>query len=147
MKLESSQSDSDRPRNNSGKGCHQMDTLLGKMKITQKKRRNCFTPQFLVSRLQTILKGLRKKRPCPNCFSICHYPIDLILISRTADAFCAVLEISLGVSKLNTGGETIQPLFCVIFIFRPSAQLYYQKIDENEKSVSVSSYRLQFFMG
>ena len=46
MKLESSQSDNDRPRNNSGKVCHQTDTLLGKMKIMQKKGRNCFTPSF-----------------------------------------------------------------------------------------------------
>ena len=36
VKLKSSQSDNDRPRNNSGKGCNQTDTLLGKMKITQK---------------------------------------------------------------------------------------------------------------
>ena len=46
VKLKSSQSDNDRPRNNSGKGCHQTDTLLGKMKITQKKERNYFTPSF-----------------------------------------------------------------------------------------------------
>ena len=46
VKLKSSQSDNDRPRNNSGKGCHQTDTLLGKMKITQKRGRNCFTPSF-----------------------------------------------------------------------------------------------------
>ena len=47
VKLKSSQSDNDRPRNNSGKGCHQTDTLLGKMKITHKKKgRNCFTPSF-----------------------------------------------------------------------------------------------------
>ena len=38
VKLKPSQSDNDRPRNNSGKGCHQTDTLLGKMKITQKKK-------------------------------------------------------------------------------------------------------------
>ena len=37
VKLKSSQSDTDRPRKNSGKGCHQTDTLLGKMKITQKR--------------------------------------------------------------------------------------------------------------
>ena len=37
VKLELSQSDTYRPRNNSGKGCHQTDTLLGKMKITQKR--------------------------------------------------------------------------------------------------------------
>ena len=29
VKLKSSQSGNDRPRNNSGKGCHQTDTLLG----------------------------------------------------------------------------------------------------------------------
>ena len=47
VKLKSSQSVYDRPRNNSGKGCHLTDTLLDKMKITQKKkRRNCFTPSF-----------------------------------------------------------------------------------------------------
>ena len=47
VKLKSSQSDNDKPRNNSGKGCHQRDTLLGKMKITQKKKgRNCCTPSF-----------------------------------------------------------------------------------------------------
>ena len=34
VKLESSQSDTDRLRNNSGQGYHQTDTLLGKMKIT-----------------------------------------------------------------------------------------------------------------
>ena len=46
VKLKSSQSDNNRPRNNSGKGCHQTDTLLGKMKIKPKKGRNCFTPSF-----------------------------------------------------------------------------------------------------
>ena len=46
VKLESSQSNTDRPRNNSGKGCHQTDTLLGKMKITQKNGRICFTSSF-----------------------------------------------------------------------------------------------------
>ena len=55
---------------------------------------------------------------------------------------------------MKTGGEIIPPLFCVIFILpsklaklRPSAQLYYQKIDEDEKSAPVSPYRIQLFMG
>ena len=64
VKLKSSQSDNGRPRINSGKGCHQTDTLLGKLKITQKKKgAELFHPKFLVSRLQTILLRLRKKRP------------------------------------------------------------------------------------
>ena len=46
VKLESSQSDTDRPRNNSSKGCHQTDTLLGKMKITQKKGAELFHPKL-----------------------------------------------------------------------------------------------------
>ena len=37
VKSKSSQSDNDRPRNKLDKGCHQTDTLLGKMKITQKR--------------------------------------------------------------------------------------------------------------
>ena len=57
VKLKPSQSDNDRPRNNSGKGCHQTDTLLGKMKITQKKKNgivshqvfNFKTPQLMCS--------------------------------------------------------------------------------------------------
>ena len=37
----------------------------------------------------------------------------------------------------------------VIFLWSvyTSAQLYYQNIDENEKSAPVSPYRIQFFMG
>ena len=46
VKLKSSESEYDRPRNNSTPGCHQTDTLLGNMKITQKKGRNCFSPSF-----------------------------------------------------------------------------------------------------
>ena len=38
VKLKPSQSDNDRPRNNSDMGWHQTDTLLGKMKITQTKK-------------------------------------------------------------------------------------------------------------
>ena len=63
VKLESSQSNADRPRKKSGKDCHQTDTLLGKMKITQKKGAELYHPKFLVLRLRTILNGLRKKRP------------------------------------------------------------------------------------
>ena len=65
LKLRISQSDNDRPRNNSGKGCHQTDTLLGKMKILLKKGAELFHPQFSILRLQYIFHGLRKKRPQP----------------------------------------------------------------------------------
>ena len=49
VKLKSSHSDNDRPRNNSGKGCHQTDTLLGKMKITPKKVGGIVSPQVCSS--------------------------------------------------------------------------------------------------
>ena len=63
VKLKSSQSDNDRPRNNSGKGCNQTDTLLGKMKITQKKGAELFHTKFSVLRLQNKFDALRKTRP------------------------------------------------------------------------------------
>ena len=44
-------------------GCNQTETLLGKMKITQKKGAELFHPLFLVSRLKNKFDALRKKRP------------------------------------------------------------------------------------
>ena len=67
-----------------------------------------FHTKCLVSRLQTKFDALRKKRPQSvklkssqsdndrprnNSAPGCHYLIDLILISQTADAFCAVRQI------------------------------------------------------
>ena len=63
VKLKSSQSDNDTLRNNSSKGCNQTDTLLGKIKITQKKEAELFHTKFTILRLQNKFDTLRKKRP------------------------------------------------------------------------------------
>ena len=61
VKLKSSQSDNDTPRNNSGKGWNQTDTLLDKMKITQKKGAEWFHTNFLVSLLQITFQSIAQK--------------------------------------------------------------------------------------